>query len=383
MKRHLLYITGILFIVLSGSCVKDSLKDLPEPAGEGEALPIKMVLYLPMESGTRSISVADESDISRVDVLAFAKGSDGVFRYAYTAPQQSRDESDLPQVEIVVEARSHNREQIFMVLGNATAGMVNAITLNMTLAAAQSKLVLVQSNEWNAASSSDFSRLPMYAQTTAQTIIPSMGSIGTYDWLRMHARIDIKLKSGLSNFVITEAHLFNRNNSGNLATDFTNAGIWDASGRKVLQTNIPSGVVRQYLPSYYNISSDYYANTPYKATGSGASAAITRSIYTFEALGVTETDKLLATAVVVGGKYNGSPTTTYYRIDIKTTSTALGYVSQDILRNHLYDIEIQSVVGPGADNPEDAFIGGARMELTTTITVWNSVNISSGIVGPI
>ena len=378
MKRYLLYITGILLLLVT-SCVKEP--GLTGPLGE--ELPVTLTLSLPLDSGTRSLTDANESDFPRVDVLAFVKGSDGVFRYAYTAPQKSINSGSLPLVTIVVEARTHSREQIFMILGNATAGMVSAITLNMNLATAQSALVLTQANEWNSTSSSNFDPLPMYAQTTATVITTTTPGIGTYDWLRMHARIDLRLKSSVSNFEITEAHLFNRYDRGNMATDFLNSSVWDASGHKVLQTNIPASAARQYLPSYYGVSSDYYANTPYKATGTGTAAAIIRSIYTFEAPGVTDAKRLEATAIVVGGKFNSSPTTTYYRIDIKTASTPAGNVSQDILRNHLYDIEIQSVAGPGADTPEDAFKGEANMVINTTITPWNNVNLSGDIEGPV
>lgn len=70
-------------------------------------------------------------------------------------------------------------------------------------------------------------------------------------------------------------------------------------------------------------------------------------------------------AVIVGGYYNGSPVMSYYRIDICNEEGNL----VDILRNHMYDIEIRSVLGPGQPTPDEAYDNNNIM-IVAQITDW-------------
>lgn len=58
-------------------------------------------------------------------------------------------------------------------------------------------------------------------------------------------------------------------------------------------------------------------------------------------------------AIVLGGLYDNSPTTTYYRLDFNDNSSPKQLV--DVLRNHQYTINIVSVTGPGSSSAEEAF----------------------------
>lgn len=75
-----------------------------------------------------------------------------------------------------------------------------------------------------------------------------------------------------------------------------------------------------------------------------------------------------ATCLIIGGVYKGngyesSTKTTYYRIDFKNAQGATG----QILRNHLYSIEITDVTGPGTTHPEEA----DSQDIEITITGWS------------
>ncbi|NCC09397.1 MAG: hypothetical protein EOM31_02655 [Bacteroidia bacterium] len=76
-----------------------------------------------------------------------------------------------------------------------------------------------------------------------------------------------------------------------------------------------------------------------------------------------------------GGYYNyptNQSQVSYYRIDIPAYDDAGKAIPEsmgDILRNFLYDIEIQKVSSSGYDTPEDAFEG--RVNVDTSIVPWN------------
>ncbi len=61
-------------------------------------------------------------------------------------------------------------------------------------------------------------------------------------------------------------------------------------------------------------------------------------------------------AIVVGGRYDNSSTTTYYRIDFLEQGEFV-----DILRNHLYRFSITAVTGPGQATPQQAYESSANM----------------------
>lgn len=76
-------------------------------------------------------------------------------------------------------------------------------------------------------------------------------------------------------------------------------------------------------------------------------------------------NRLKRAAVLIGGRYGSSQTTTWYRVDFARRvkpAAAEGEeeaepvsVLMDVLRNHSYNIVITSVLGPGEDTPQKAY----------------------------
>lgn len=80
---------------------------------------------------------------------------------------------------------------------------------------------------------------------------------------------------------------------------------------------------------------------------------------------VSDSNRLNRTAIVVGGRYNGSTAVSYYRIDF----TDAGGKLTDVLRNHRYVVNITDVKGPGEPTPDDAY-SSITAGVTATILDW-------------
>lgn len=84
-------------------------------------------------------------------------------------------------------------------------------------------------------------------------------------------------------------------------------------------------------------------------------------------------DHLKRPRLIIGGKYDGGPTT-YYRIDFSgLDGGSKDSFTSDILRNHLYRFTINSVSGPGQEtaNEADATIP-EKLDFTTAIEPWET-----------
>jgi hypothetical protein len=70
-------------------------------------------------------------------------------------------------------------------------------------------------------------------------------------------------------------------------------------------------------------------------------------------------------ALIVGGKYKGSSTETFYRLDFKSGENLI-----NVLRNTLYQFNISRVSGPGLSTPEEAY-NSRTMNMDVNIEEWN------------
>lgn len=85
------------------------------------------------------------------------------------------------------------------------------------------------------------------------------------------------------------------------------------------------------------------------------------------------------TFVIVKGRYSGSTTDTYYKVDLiyKGADNATQYYN--ILRNFNYQITLTSVTGAGKATPEEAYnMMGAHNNLTNSVETQQLTNISDG-----
>lgn len=301
---------------------------------------------------TYGLSMNEEVEISTVDVLSFLDDGSGTYYYEKTGSAQSQGGN-----EFKLRIGNHDKKQRFVVLANANAALTGlSFAPTDDLEDALQKLERTITGEWAGNS------IPMYASTSAikaDTLTRINATL-----IRMLARIDVSVKSGIG-FQLTNARLYNIPLNGRIAHSEA-AADWDATNLKVLNPTLPVSAQKKEKPG-----------TVFPADAAGI---IRREIYTFEA--GTPVNRDNATALVVGGLYGypaNTTDTTYYRIDIPVFSggTEQPNTLGIILRNHLYDIEIQSVQAKGSATPDEAFYTYAN--LTSQIKDWDLGDIDEAL----
>ncbi|MDR1345020.1 MAG: hypothetical protein LBJ39_06675 [Tannerellaceae bacterium] len=362
-----------LALLLQVSCRDESGTGSGGVAGE-----IRFGLKLPGDvprTGTYAMNGDQELELQTAAVLAFVRdGGDYKFSYIRTG----KISRDGVQVGITISA-NYGAGQRFLILANCNseiASPTGVIHTGDNIASVMEKLIATQALEWPAGNTSDGARplryIPMAALTGELNIDGATIGIGTFSLIRMLARIDVSLKETVTNFHLVSASVFNRKDKGYIAYKGTDPGYWDNAGNKALKAWVPASAGTTKKPSQ---------PAYYKADVSGA---IKASIYTFEAASV-DVDKKDATTIVVGGYY-GYPVNqtviSYYRIDIPQYD-ALDVPKEgtigDILRNHLYDIQISGVTCKGESDEQKAFEGAVT--LTAGIKDWNLAGIDMAIPG--
>lgn len=100
---------------------------------------------------------------------------------------------------------------------------------------------------------------------------------------------------------------------------------------------------------------------------SNASGKIQGKLYAFPNAVMTPTmTDLETTCLIIGGKYGGSPTTTYYRVNVCPASG-----SQNLKPNGAYTINITGVTAAGEIDPDEA-LKASFLKCTYTINEWDN-----------
>ncbi|MDR0961526.1 MAG: hypothetical protein LBM62_03045, partial [Mediterranea sp.] len=332
-------------------------------------------------SATRA-SVGDDEKVTEVDVLAFRK-ENGNYYYAYHSVGSSTATDGGNIKSFTAKAYTLKGNQQFVVIANAH-DEVARITANLTERDNWSKeqlLRLLQLNlgdkVWGETSGS-INRFPLWGETgdmavTATTTIPNIAQV----LIRMTVRIDVALSSSAGKvFRLTSLRLYNRNTVGRIAPIST-SDYWDSTGNTILKPSIAGNPSDNYKP--YKVEKGPQVYTYSESTGEPAKC----TIYTPEYEAPPLTDYTNAACLVIGGKYapdgnfDAVTAESYYRIDF--TETISGTVKLlDLLRNHLYEITVNSVTGSGQNDPDNAFLSKTA-NLDATVQPWNLVHLGDMI----
>ncbi|WP_163219745.1 hypothetical protein [Bacteroides sp. 224] len=391
MKRttSLLHIVKLLsFLVgtllLFNSCNDDEMELYTNQQGDN----LEFYLQLPSETriGTRSEANAKENKIHNLWILAFDKDNDKKLKYVIknkTAFTELVDNlyritlapADLTAIKgknykLVALANCFYTNAAWSEAGINTlrASLNSGAYIDVKTEAEIAKELLFTSSSLIAPSNATtdlhkWPPLPSGANPSATTrFMPMWGELNSYGYeatnpntfkmLRMLAKIVVKTAPGLapSTFKIENVYIRKYNRNGVVIPQ---ADKYSDTDSKVTGASLAIADGDKQPGGHNETVLKYKANN----TGTGTDD----SIYIHEVATEIKTmskpwaptddsDDLwrMSPCVIVEGKYNGSETSTFYRLDfLQHNSTTHEEEWLDVLRNHRYEFLITGVKGPG------------------------------------
>jgi hypothetical protein len=209
--------------------------------------------------------------------------------------------------------------------------------------------------------------LPMWGYRDNLSITPATTAVpGEIVLARAVARVNIRVTATVP-FTLARAFLYNYNRAGTLAPRVVAGGTgYDASqwdGVKATSPRVPASVKQEggFLE--------------HAVTGSPAGLP---GFYTFEAEAGTG-GEITNTCLVLGGYYSGEgenmTVESFYRVEFRDGEGFL-----PLLRNHVHEVVIVEVNGPGYPTREAAYTAPPR-EIVATVTAENDDRRDETIIG--
>lgn len=347
---------------------------------------VRMALKVPSSGGTRAISDSDEETINNIWVLVFNKED----RFVYVRSGLIRRDAGDPYftAKLTVSADDNDKFRIVAV-ANAPISLFNELgkaqykgeTYDNIRKAVVCNLPTDTNPQTNATLKAN--GIPMWGEVDGKVLVNESTGRLSVTLLRAMARVDVITNPNsppavdgdgkvteyiaLDNFSLEEAYVYkgnsricivpapgNYNTSTKLATEVT-----------IPDSPAPFGEKRVYMGNANGIMRDPV---------SGNGIAMVKTIYVAESdingpqgtgtyADANHTNRM---AIVVGGKYDGSNTVTYYRIDFRQS----GSISlHDVLRNTNYQFVINHVHAKGHDTPDEAY-NSLESRIEANITKW-------------
>ncbi|MDR1884063.1 MAG: hypothetical protein LBR26_14985 [Prevotella sp.] len=346
MKPVLYGLIAVLFLCF-GSCKNTDEEFQPDdvlpPVPDGY---VRMQITVPglTPVSTYALSSDAESKVSTVGVLVFGSDSKYLCYAAIIEPSKITGTGSTKTFDVYLQGANNASSAYVMVVTNASVDTLGFAASRPTKEAVMQSMTFDSPGKWPVDGSKTF---PMWGMTDSPVSLAGASSIPSISLIRSVARIDVGLKfpnnvvdgtetaTGLgSTFTLEEIYLYNSLNKGSVAP---------YSGKYSETTaTAPSIPTSPSIPDI-NSAIPYLATDP--ADGFSANKSCMNAIYMAEH--AAGTDALTNNPyLVIGGKYNGSGTVTYYRLDFVSGS----YPSQTllpVLRNHRYRFNITEVKGPG------------------------------------
>ncbi|WP_280746190.1 MULTISPECIES: hypothetical protein [unclassified Parabacteroides] len=337
----------LLSLLILGSCVQSEI-----PTGGGELkkgdVEADFVISFSKEPSTYALNNTKEGELKEVTVLAF-KVSGGSETFAQAA---STNEFIMvgEDKQFTVKLKKTTDSHRFVLIANANSSIAQHInTLGVEKDVLLPKLIAENTGKWD--TGINFKPLPMWGESSTTHPIEKSLSISV-SMLRAVASVDIVSNLSITKFKLKEAYVYNRYTNGRIApisANITNL-IATAPSLPAIPNIItyPGALPTDRAPyndacKYKELTTGLYKPTAYLQE-------LVYQIYLHEAAAPATDNHLEATCLVIGGKFNGSQTTTYYRVDFLDNGAY-----EPILRNHKYAIIISDVLGEGYSTPDEAF----------------------------
>ncbi len=358
MENRIFLVICLLGLIMLLSCRKTNDFGTQTKPNEQQ---VTLRLLMPQQSGkisTYAINEVNQNSIYTLDVLAFKVADDGKEHYAYhkravlLAPNE-----EATAVNFHVDLLKSTDNFRFVLIANAAAQLQTALNGLPTNAEKETLLGRIEygiTTKWNAASSANFTPLPMWGESVIVAGINNHTQRFSVAMLRSLAAIDVEVTA--NDFEMTQVYVFNMSNKGRVVPVPAN---YSAAGSSVTAPSVPANT----------------GSFAYQLYASG-SKALTGEIFLFESKAPANTGDSQATALVIAGKYAGSSTVTYYRVEMEDNRGNL----LSILRNHRYVVDITKVHGAGFLTLGQAW-ASKQVVMTAEITKWNEVAVAEGNPG--
>ncbi|MDR1882508.1 MAG: hypothetical protein LBR26_06960 [Prevotella sp.] len=358
MKPVVLYglITGVFLSFGSCKNTDDEFQfdDVLPPVPEGY---VRMQITVPglTPVSTYALDAADETRVSTVDVLVFDASNDTFLCHAEgESIVTDGNDSNKKTFDVDLRAAGNIAGAYVMVVANAHETVnVAANTPSIASATKEDVMKLLEfpsSGKWNVNGNSS-TPFPMWGMTPA-AISLNTSAIPAISLIRSVAKIDVGIGldaddaaqglPGGTTFTLESVELHNSLDKGSVAPYSNNH---DPLNTTAVAASIPGPIasgttapgINPAIPYSAGTASDGFSTNKFSCTG---------AIYMAEHAAGDRDALSTNPYLVIGGKYNGSSTATYYRLDFVSGS----YPNQEflpVLRNHRYRFNITEVKGSG------------------------------------
>lgn len=337
--------------MILASCTDDSPVDCTGCIEEGKEVQVHFEASVPdiKVSSSKSTQAATETDIQNMKILVFDKNDE--FSYAVDGLMKS---SGFGSVSFDARLIISSTKITLYFIANAAD-----IFASEGLPADKTPLAQVKTKYNMAFTTAGINKnFPMAGQTVLNSLTATnKNTITGIRVLRSIARADILVDAQIatSKFQLVDARLYRANSLIQIIP--TTAPVWTSPS--VSSPSVPAG-------STVSVTTSLVTATANKIEG---------KLYLPESALVANANNYLskATSVVIGGKFNGSSTVTYYRIDF---NPPFGQV----LRNHNYIFTINSVTAAGWNTPAEA-ANNASSSIAADVKVWDASSTYTAIDG--
>lgn len=342
------------------------------PAGMEGGREVRLELKVPGASGNKSTSRAVDSNVeSAVNdlyVLAFKGETDEVFEYYKKAEKSTAKDKEEWKVKLPTPGYKQN----FVLIANAEGADEYGLKTGIESLKPGTKLSEVkkqlqalltkdeQTKGFNAASAASHTPFTMCGQTGLTTIEKEeVNAALTVSLYRITARVQVYLGAGgagLSNFKPESVRLYNFSDRAQVIPAEPDGAVTAPS--------VPEGAQLCRGEARYAMTDNTLQN----------------SIYLFETAQPAEgaeDNHLSRPCLVIGGKYDGAESPTYYRVDLWYKNDAgqtEEIIYRDVLRNSSYNVTVTAVTGPGYGTEDEAF-RAKRADIQADVQVWDETDL--------
>jgi hypothetical protein len=346
-KHIKFHITLAFFgLFLLGSCISEVI--VPD-VGENT---ITITIDVP---ASRAIGSPDDHAINRIDVLIFDAGGAYLDRVspAFISDINATQKSftvRVPKNNLDLVILANSRDRIDAIESSLVLNVTNRATVYALLTES-----LPAGNIWNAQPGST---IPMWgevlninATTTPATNVELIRALAKINVRFLNQTISDKLE-------ITGVSLYNFHTNGYLASPTWN---W---GAPLTSTPSPTNISnkRTGFPDGVTFPASVIVNNQ-----------IIDEIFLFEVApppspgNPTVANRVASTCLIIRGYFEGSTNPSYYRIDLRDDAG----VFLGVIRNHEYDIIINSVTGAGANTGAIAY-DSELINITAIVRAWDA-----------